>query len=680
MQLLVRRLSRSMVPFLVVYANIILTRRHLGSVITRVRSFGRLRNAAPQPSQTPSVSLPREIRVAATPPKIKPSWPLKDKMRTAGVGLIMALNVGTDPPDVIKPNPCAKLQCWMDPLSVSRAKAKEQIGERLEAQYAQWQQQRTAVPLKYRRALDPTVEDVRTLCLWLRRQARSDRILLHYNGHGVPRPTESGEIWVFDKNHTQYIPLTVTDLRQWMGKPNIVILDCNSAGVLMPFLTAPLEANNGTDGARPSTPTPPEIPFPPERTSNMEDAASQWISDTIVLCPTADKEWLPMHPEYPADIFTSCLTTPIQMALRWFVRRNPQSMGGLSPEAVDAIPGKANDRKTPLGELTWIFAAVTDSIAWNVLPRSLFQHLFRQDLLLAGMFRNFLLADRILRSLNCSPQSYPPLPPGVCDHPLWEAWDLACETCLYGLMKDGILGNHVVKPPAEPDAAEGEESFDEVPTAKAPPTTAPATTGPASSISSPFFSEQLSAFEIWLEFASIQKASPGNLDATEPFESPEQLPIVLQVLLTPAYRVRALTLLRRFLDLGPWAVNLALSLGVLPYVTKLLQSPEYKQNLMGIWARILAFDSSCQAFVVRDGGLPHFVGHLTWGISAAAIPIPLDPKEAALQRTMAAFVIAATCLDFRQAQAECLRLNLHGTCCSLLSSLEFGTDAGQILM
>lgn len=120
---------------------------------------------------------------------IKPDWRLKDRMKTVGVGLVLALNVGTDPPDITKPHPCAVLECWIDPGSVSRAKAKEIIGERLEQQYAKWQLARTARPLKYRRALDPTVEDVRALCLQLRRQARNERILLHYNGHGVPRPT-----------------------------------------------------------------------------------------------------------------------------------------------------------------------------------------------------------------------------------------------------------------------------------------------------------------------------------------------------------------------------------------------------------------------------------------------------------------------------------------------------------
>ena len=55
-------------------------------------------------------------------------------------------------------------------------------------------------------------------------------MLLHYNGHGVPRPSSSGEIWVFNKNYTQYIPLSVYDLQTWLGAPAILVLDCSSAG------------------------------------------------------------------------------------------------------------------------------------------------------------------------------------------------------------------------------------------------------------------------------------------------------------------------------------------------------------------------------------------------------------------------------------------------------------------
>ena len=68
----------------------------------------------------------------------------------------------------------------------------------------------------------------------------------------------------------------------------------------------------------------------------------------------------------------------VQVALRWFCSRSLLRHEGVTKELIDRIPGKQTDRKTPLGELNWIFTAITDTIAWNVLPRALFQRLFRQ--------------------------------------------------------------------------------------------------------------------------------------------------------------------------------------------------------------------------------------------------------------------------------------------------------------
>jgi hypothetical protein len=50
---------------------------------------------------------------------------------------------------------------------------------------------------------------------------------------------------------------------------------------------------------------------------------------------------------------------------------------------------------------------------------------------------------------------------------------------------------------------------------------------------------------------------------------------VLQVLLSQSHRLRALVLLGRFLDMGPWAVDLALSVGIFPYVLKVRISNEH---------------------------------------------------------------------------------------------------------
>ncbi len=62
------------------------------------------------------------------------------------------------------------------------------------------------------------------------------------------------------------------------------------------------------------------------------------------------------------------------------------------------------------------------------------------------------------------------------------------------------------------------------------------------------------------------------------------------------HRLRALVLLGRFLDMGPWAVELALSVGIFPYVLKLLQttSSDLRSTLVFIWAKVLALDRSCQ--------------------------------------------------------------------------------------
>ena len=241
----------------------------------------------------------------------------------------------------------------------------------------------------------------------------------------------------------------------------------------------------------------------------------------------------------------------------------------------DSVPGKLTDRKTPLGELNWIFTAVTDTIAWNVLPGPLFQRLFRQDLLVASMFRNFLLAERILRSLSCTPASHPEIP-STCNHPLWDAWDLAVETCLYQLIDRGYLRK---MPLNYTSTASEEDGSNDYSTAQASTTTKrepqPPMTTSAAPTDAPFFGEQLTAFEIWLEYANTKPKSklvirsPPSAGTPLPYlwsdsakslntnphemDPPAELPIVLQVLLSQAHRVRALVLLKRFLDLGPSA-------------------------------------------------------------------------------------------------------------------------------
>ena len=43
----------------------------------------------------------------------------------------------------------------------------------------------------------------------------------------------NGEIWVFNRSYTQYIPLSLYDLQTWMGSPSIFVYDCSNAGIIV---------------------------------------------------------------------------------------------------------------------------------------------------------------------------------------------------------------------------------------------------------------------------------------------------------------------------------------------------------------------------------------------------------------------------------------------------------------
>ena len=119
------------------------------------------------------------VEAASTSGEVVSKWRMKDRMKTMSVALILCLNVGVDPPDVLKIPPCARMQCWINPLSMAPQKALDAIGKALQAQYERWQPR-----AKYKLQLDPTVEDVKKLCISCRRNAKNERVLLHYNGHG----------------------------------------------------------------------------------------------------------------------------------------------------------------------------------------------------------------------------------------------------------------------------------------------------------------------------------------------------------------------------------------------------------------------------------------------------------------------------------------------------------------
>lgn len=569
------------------------------------------------------------------------TWRLKEKIKTSNAALVVCLNIDVDPPDIVKTNPCAVLECWVDPHSLPSNKALEAIGNNLHHQF-----ECLSPRIKFKPYLDPSYEETQKFCINLRKMARDERCLFYYNGHGVPKPTSSGELWVFNRTYSQYIPVSLHEIQQWLGSPCIYIWDCSAAGNLV---------NNF-------------VTFAQRRDAEMEmkhggypDGIQPYM-ECIQLAACLSHEQLPMFPELPADLFTSCLTSPIDVALRWFVVDKTLPSGPVNHDMVQRIPGDLKDRRTPLGELNWIFTAITDTIAWTTFSRELFTRLYRSDLLVASLFRNFLLAERIMKNYHCTPHTYPPLP-ATNTHPMWAQWDLAVDHCLRQL----------------PDLLNNEET----------PTGSTSTPGPdIRYIYKPnrFFLDHLKAFDIWISQGgtALTRRGPGSLGCLDngrdkdfgtetsnhlvPRNPPEQLPIVLQLLLSQPHRLRALVLLSKFVDLGPWAVHYALTIGIFPFISKLLQSPapELRPVLIFIWARILAVDPSCRNDLYHSHGYKYFAVWL--GVAHDAHEENEDGEEeeemtnGSEHTAMICFVLSTVCRGFMQGQIDCMNERALDSC------------------
>ncbi|KAL5530680.1 KOG1 [Sanghuangporus sanghuang] len=569
-------------------------------------------------------------------------WKNRNRLKTTHAALVVCLNIDVDPPDIVKTNPCAVLECWVDPHSLPSNKALEAIGNNLHHQF-----ECLSPRIKFKPYLDPSYEETQKFCQSLRKVAKDDRCLFYYNGHGVPKPTPSGELWVFNRSYSQYIPVSLIEIQNWLGSPCVYIWDCSAAGNLLSNFINFAQKRDADAMAKHGGYPDGMMPF----------------MESIQLAACLAHEQLPMNPDLPADLFTSCLTSPMDMALRWHVI-SQDLPNSITYDMVTRIPGDLKDRRTPLGELNWIFVSITDTIAWTTFSEDIFFRLFRSDSFVAVLFRNFLLAERIMKNYHCTPHTYPPLPP-TNTHPMWAQWDLAVDTVLRQL----------------PDLLRNEEKTGGV----------VATTTTESSytyIPTRFFMDQLTAFELWITRggSALTKRGPGasseavvmegvaSLDEGEglehlvPRKPPEQLPIVLQNILSQPHRLRVLCLLAKFVDLGPWAVHYALTIGIFPFIVKLLQAPsrDLRPVLLFIWARILAVDPTCQTDLHGNHGYKYF---------ANSLALPDEPpstiSNGAENRAMCCFILSAIVRGYPQAQNACWQERVFDNCFERLDDDDF---------
>ena len=241
-----------------------------------------------------------------------------------------------------------------------------------------------------------------------------------------------------------------------------------------------------------------------------------------------------------------------------------------------------------------------------------------------------------------------------------QSWDLAAESCVLHAM-NMYRGSAMVDPVNNmPPPMSGMSQFQGTGGWSSGGSHTPGPGGPSPmmvSASTTFFSDHLTAFEVWLDFdsslgytfAGTAPSSSHNLGLTNQQvfrETPAYLPVLLQMLLSPTHRLRALQLLRRYLSYGSHTVNLALLVGIFPYVLKLVQNQasDIKQILLCIWTSIMGFDKSCRTELIRDKCHGVFFKYL------------LDRELSSNHRCMAAFTIAEICNGHPEGRQHCARL------------------------
>jgi regulator-associated protein of mTOR len=524
--------------------------------------------------------------------------------RVQHVVLVLCLNVGVRPPDALQSDDVASYEAWLRPTLLAKPpdEASELVAAALQAQIEAGVG-RGANRLRFKALVDPTADAILRHCQSLRASAAASTtrpastVLLLFNGHGVPAASDNGEVWCFNDDFSQYMPLSLYSLQEVLRAPAVYVFDCPRAGRLLRHYALFCDERERAETAAASASA---------SAANDADSdapsLSQLLRDrSVLLAACSADQVLPSNPALPADFFTACLTTPLKTLL--FVSPHVAStrvlMNGqfarpsLLPAHCD-VPGDLNDKATPLGFLDWLLTTVCDAIAYEAVPLRRFQQLFREDITLAGLFRNFLVAQRLMGAV----QRQSDVVPASAGPVVAPALERVRRRARAGLADDGAR--------------------------RRPPPPAP----------SRLYTPCRRRCRLRRRRFLRSSCAPAELALASTPPRPvalTTLPIVLQALLGAAHRGRALNWLARFFVADPAeATAHCLAIDALPYAAGLLRTrrANLRRALLIVWAHLIRCDTRCAVDLCVA---PHGVAFMLDAFSAAALP-----AEAAT----AAFVLA----------------------------------------
>lgn len=245
----------------------------------------------------------------------------------------------------------------------------------------------------------------------LRADYSTGRIIFHHIGYGFPQLTADS---IYLSGNIQISPKLLFIL---LTPPTLYIFDCDNAGSVLPVfesIAASRSVQNWQDDSNRQKKLSDQCCFSPfQCLSNSVN----W-SDYFILCATSPGEELPRDPNLPCDFFTSVLFSPVQTAFLCQVYLSYRTT-----ITFNDIP------KTTIDELEELLDVIVDGISCECLPGPSLHHFFRGDKVIHTLFRNFVLAQYVLKPFGVHPVSSPPLP-DMSNNQLWEQWKAAVDNSI----------------------------------------------------------------------------------------------------------------------------------------------------------------------------------------------------------------------------------------------------------
>lgn len=234
------------------------------------------------------------------------------------------------------------------------------------------------------------------------RSKQNGRILFHYVGYGFPT-ISADRIWLPGP-----VEFKIKSLFTSIRTPSFFIFDCDNAGVAIDAFAA----------LHPETPA---------NHINMKSYHDSFFpqterNDYFVMCATRKGEELPKDPVFPRDLLTAILLTPVKTAL--YISRCTYYR-----TSMEDLANEPKYTTARIQELEDLLNVIIDSIVCDCLPSALLHRFFRGKGTTTFLFRNFVLAQYLLRPLGIHPTSKPDLP-DMSQHRLWEYWKAVIDNTI----------------------------------------------------------------------------------------------------------------------------------------------------------------------------------------------------------------------------------------------------------